>query len=107
MALDDKRGWPFLYPGSKLRKENPARRLAEQDGIKHSLVWLFSAPEPCCKLLAALQEKAALPPAVAAQLFVRGTEVLTRRSRFSDKGPDYAAVVVAAVPRAPHASHAP
>ena len=47
MALARKHGRPFEYLGSKLRKEDAARRTAERDGIEDGLVCVFSALEPC------------------------------------------------------------
>ena len=38
---------PFQYLSTSLRKEDAARKLAEQDGIEEGLVCIFSVLEPC------------------------------------------------------------
>lgn len=47
MAMARKHGRPFEYLGSKLRKEDAARKMAERDGIEDGLVCVFSTLEPC------------------------------------------------------------
>ncbi len=47
IALAKKRGRPFQYLSSSIRKEDTARRLAERDGIEEGLVWVFSILGPC------------------------------------------------------------
>ena len=47
VALARKHGRPFEYLGSKLRKEDAARNVAERDGITDGLVCVFSTLEPC------------------------------------------------------------
>ena len=47
MALARKHGRPFEYLGSKLRKEDAARKIAERDGIMDGLMCVFSTLEPC------------------------------------------------------------